>query len=158
MTLTSPPPAVDAPSSLETDPVFVVHKGGKLETRSRIAELSPKTLAMAYTPGVARVCMAIAAEPELAYRYTCKSNTVAVVTDRTAVLSLGDIGPAASLPVMEGKALLFREFGGVDAVAIALDCTDVDAIVETVVRISPPSEGSTSRTFPHPAASRSRSD
>ena len=86
---------------------------------------------------MARVCTAIAEEPELASDYTWVSNTVAVVTDGTAVLGLGDIGPAAALPVMEGKALLFKQFGGVDAVPICLDCTDVDEIVETVVRLAP---------------------
>ncbi len=94
-------------------------------------------LSMAYTPGVARVCTAIAEDPSLVRRYTWKSNVVAVVTDGTAVLGLGDIGPDASLPVMEGKALLFKEFGGVDSVPIALDCTDVDEFVETVVRMAP---------------------
>ncbi|MCD9199145.1 NADP-dependent malic enzyme [Aeromicrobium wangtongii] len=94
-------------------------------------------LSLAYTPGVARVCEAIASDPELAHDYTWVSNTVAVVTDGTAVLGLGDIGPAASMPVMEGKAILFKQFGGVDAIPIALDTTDVDEIVETVVRLAP---------------------
>ncbi|MCC9306860.1 NADP-dependent malic enzyme [Kitasatospora sp. RB6PN24] len=94
-------------------------------------------LSLAYTPGVARVCTAIAEQPELVHDYTWVANTVAVVTDGTAVLGLGDIGPAASLPVMEGKAILFKQFGGVDAVPIALDCTDVDEIVETVIRLAP---------------------
>jgi malate dehydrogenase (oxaloacetate-decarboxylating) len=94
-------------------------------------------LSLAYTPGVADVCRAIAAEPGLAADYTWVSNTVAVVTDGTAVLGLGHIGPAAAMPVMEGKAVLFKEFGGVDAVPICLDCTDVDDVVETVVRLAP---------------------
>ena len=94
-------------------------------------------LALAYTPGVARVSQAIAADPALAWDYTWKSNTVLVVSDGTAVLGLGDIGPAAALPVMEGKALLFKEFANVDAVPICLDCTDIDAVVETVARIAP---------------------
>ncbi|MFD0801875.1 NADP-dependent malic enzyme [Streptomonospora algeriensis] len=94
-------------------------------------------LALAYTPGVARVCTAIADSPELVDTYTWKSSVVAVVTDGSAVLGLGDIGPQASLPVMEGKALLFRKFGGLDAVPIALSCDGVDEIVETVERMAP---------------------
>ena len=94
-------------------------------------------LSMAYTPGVARVCTAIAEHPELAHDYTWVPNTVAVVTDGTAVLGLGDIGPAAAMPVMEGKAVLFKQFGGVDAIPICLDTTDVDEIVETVIRLAP---------------------
>jgi malate dehydrogenase (oxaloacetate-decarboxylating) len=94
-------------------------------------------LSRAYTPGVARVCTAIEADPALAFEYTSKAHTVAVVTDGTAVLGLGNIGPAAALPVMEGKALLFKGFGGVDAVPVCLDCTGVDEIVDTVARIAP---------------------
>ena len=106
-------------------------------SRPRVHVRDADDLSKAYTPGVARVCTAIAEEPSLVRRYTWKSNVVAVVTDGTAVLGLGDIGPAASLPVMEGKALLFKEFGGVDSVPIALDCTDVDEFVETVARMAP---------------------
>src|SRR5215210_3464057 len=94
-------------------------------------------LSMAYTPGVARVCRAIAEEPDKAFQYTIKRNTVAVVTDGTAVLGLGDIGPAAALPVMEGKAMLFKEFADVDAFPICLDTKDPDEIVETVKRLAP---------------------
>ncbi|WTA16478.1 NADP-dependent malic enzyme [Nocardioides sp. NBC_00850] len=102
------------------------------------ASVSDKaSLSMAYTPGVARVCTAIAENPELAHTYTWVPNTVAVVTDGTAVLGLGDIGPAAAMPVMEGKAVLFKEFGGVDSIPICLDTTDVDEIVETVIRMAP---------------------
>ncbi len=119
------------------DPVFALHVGGKMEVASRVALNGPEELSMAYTPGVARVCEAIAAEPELADDYTWVSNTVAVVTDGTAVLGLGDIGPKAAMPVMEGKAVLFKQFGGVDAVPICLDTTDVDEIVETVARLAP---------------------
>jgi malate dehydrogenase (oxaloacetate-decarboxylating) len=119
------------------DPVFDLHVGGKIEVTSTIKVHDAEALSKAYTPGVARVCTAIAQQPELVRRYTWKANTVAVVTDGTAVLGLGDIGPQASLPVMEGKALLFKEFGGVDSVPIALDCTDVDEFVETVVRLAP---------------------
>ncbi|GAA0619460.1 NADP-dependent malic enzyme [Kribbella sandramycini] len=119
------------------DPVFDLHVGGKIEVTSSVHVTDAAELSKAYTPGVARVCTAIAADPSLARRYTWRSNVVAVVTDGTAVLGLGDIGPTASLPVMEGKALLFKEFGGVDSVPIALDCTDVDEFVETVVRMAP---------------------
>jgi malate dehydrogenase (oxaloacetate-decarboxylating) len=119
------------------DPVFDLHVGGKIEVTSTVKVSDADDLSKAYTPGVARVCTAIAEDPALVRRYTWKANVVAVVTDGTAVLGLGDIGPAASLPVMEGKALLFKEFGGVDSVPIALDCTDVDEFVETVVRLAP---------------------
>src|SRR4051795_5718621 len=122
---------------LESDPVFVLHRGGKMEIAQTVALEGREDLSMAYTPGVARVCEAIAARPELAHDYTWVSNTVAVVTDGTAVLGLGDIGPAAAMPVMEGKAVLFKRFGGVDAVPICLDTTDADEIVETVVRLAP---------------------
>src|SRR5436305_4462870 len=118
-------------------PVFVLHRGGKIEVVSKVPVRDRDDLSLAYTPGVAEVCLAIADHPELVHEYTWKGSTVAVVTDGTAVLGLGDIGPAASLPVMEGKALLFKQFGGVDAVPIALDSKDVDHIVETVVRIAP---------------------
>jgi len=119
------------------DPVFDLHIGGKIEVTSTVEVGDADDLSKVYTPGVARVCTAIAEDPSLVRRYTWKANVVAVVTDGTAVLGLGDIGPAASLPVMEGKALLFKEFGGVDSVPIALDCTDVDEFVETVVRLAP---------------------
>jgi malate dehydrogenase (oxaloacetate-decarboxylating) len=121
----------------EIDPAFALHRGGKIEVCSTVPVRDGDDLSLAYTPGVARVCTAIADTPELVYDYTWKSNTVAVVTDGTAVLGLGDIGPAAALPVMEGKALLFKQFGGVDAVPICLDCTDVDELVETVARLAP---------------------
>ena len=121
----------------DLDPAFPLHRGGKVEIRPTVRVRDRAGLALAYTPGVARVCQAIAMEPALVYDYTWKSNTVLVVTDGTAVLGLGNIGPAAALPVMEGKALLFKEFGAVDAVPICLDCTDVDEIIETVVRIAP---------------------
>jgi malate dehydrogenase (oxaloacetate-decarboxylating) len=119
------------------DPVFALHRGGKMEVTSTVPVRDADDLSLAYTPGVAEVCTAIANKPELVHDYTWKSQVVAVVTDGTAVLGLGDIGPEASLPVMEGKAILFKQFGGVDAVPIALACTDVDEIVETVVRLSP---------------------
>src|SRR3954447_5584995 len=120
-----------------TDPAFALHVDGKLSTTSTVPLRDRADLSLAYTPGVARVCSAIARTPELVHDLTWKSHVVAVVTDGSAVLGLGDIGPAASLPVMEGKAVLFKEFGGVDAVPICLDSQDVDEIVDTVVRIAP---------------------
>ena len=108
-----------------------------METVSTVALTGPEELSLAYTPGVARVCEAIAADPSLTQHYTWVPNTVAVVTDGTAVLGLGDIGPAAAMPVMEGKAVLFKQFGGVDAVPICLDTTDAEEIIETVVRLAP---------------------
>jgi malate dehydrogenase (oxaloacetate-decarboxylating) len=119
------------------DPAFGLHRGGKLEISATVPVQNADDLSLAYTPGVARVCSGIAERPELVHEYTWKSNVVAVVTDGTAVLGLGDIGPEASLPVMEGKAILFKQFGGVDAIPLALDCTDVDEIVETVARLAP---------------------
>ncbi|MET9912527.1 NADP-dependent malic enzyme [Streptomyces sp. NPDC006476] len=119
------------------DPAFALHRGGKMAVQATVPVRDKDDLSLAYTPGVARVCTAIAEKPELVHDYTWKSSVVAVVTDGTAVLGLGDIGPEASLPVMEGKAILFKQFGGVDAVPIALDTTDVDEIVETVVRLAP---------------------
>ncbi|MFJ9425651.1 NADP-dependent malic enzyme [Streptomyces sp. NPDC101249] len=119
------------------DPAFALHRGGKMAVQATVPIRDKDDLSLAYTPGVARVCTAIAEQPELVHDYTWKSSVVAVVTDGTAVLGLGDIGPEASLPVMEGKAILFKQFGGVDAVPIALACTDVDEIVETVVRLAP---------------------
>jgi malate dehydrogenase (oxaloacetate-decarboxylating) len=119
------------------DPAFALHRGGKMAVQATVPVRDKDDLSLAYTPGVARVCSAIAEQPELVNDYTWKSSVVAVVTDGTAVLGLGDIGPEASLPVMEGKAILFKQFGGVDAVPIALDCTGVDEIVETVARLAP---------------------
>ncbi|MFL1380293.1 MULTISPECIES: NAD(P)-dependent malic enzyme [unclassified Nocardiopsis] len=123
--------------NLDDDPAFALHRGGKLQVVSTVDVHDQEGLSLAYTPGVARVCNGIADSPELVEDYTWRSNLVAVVTDGTAVLGLGDIGPEASLPVMEGKSLLFKQFAGVDSVPIALACTDVDEIVETVVRMAP---------------------
>jgi malate dehydrogenase (oxaloacetate-decarboxylating) len=128
---------VTALSVRTDDPVFDLHRGGKLAIASTAPLASPEDLAMAYTPGVARVSSAIAEDESLAAEYTWVSNVVAVVTDGTAVLGLGDIGPRAAMPVMEGKAALFKQFGGVDAVPICLDTKDPDEIVETVVRLAP---------------------
>ncbi|MEV0314690.1 NAD(P)-dependent malic enzyme [Nonomuraea fuscirosea] len=130
-------PASASVDSLDQDPAFALHRGGKIEIRSTVQVRDADDLSLAYTPGVARVCSAIADNPALADDYTWASRVIAVVSDGTAVLGLGDIGPAAAMPVMEGKALLFKEFANVDAVPICLDCTDVDALVETVVRLAP---------------------
>ena len=110
---------------------------GKLDTVSKVQVKTREDLALAYTPGVAEPCKVIAKDPEAAYRYTIKSNTVAVVSDGSAVLGLGNIGPLAAMPVMEGKAVLFKEFGGINAFPICLDTQDTEEIIETVVRIAP---------------------
>jgi malate dehydrogenase (oxaloacetate-decarboxylating) len=120
-----------------SDRTFQLHAGGKIEVVGKIAIKTRDDLSMAYTPGVARVCRAIAENPDRARSLTIKANTVAVVTDGSAVLGLGNLGPEGALPVMEGKAMLFKEFGGVDAFPICLNTQDVDEIVETVERISP---------------------
>ncbi len=119
------------------DRTFALHDRGKLETISRIPLRNADDLSMAYTPGVARICLAIAEDPAKAYELTIRNNTVAIVSDGTAVLGLGDIGPLAALPVMEGKALLFKEFAGVDAFPMCLDVSSPQEIVETVIRIAP---------------------
>lgn len=119
------------------DRTFRLHEGGKIEVTSRIAVRNQDDLAMAYTPGVGRVCKAIAADPERVYDLTIKQNTVAIVTDGSAVLGLGNLGPEGALPVMEGKALLFKEFAGIDAFPVCLATQNTDEIVETVKRIAP---------------------
>ncbi|MET8863308.1 NADP-dependent malic enzyme [Nonomuraea sp. NPDC004580] len=129
-------PASDS-TALDADPAFALHRGGKIEIRSTVRVRDADDLSLAYTPGVARVCSGIADDPALAADYTWVSRVVAVISDGTAVLGLGDIGPSAAMPVMEGKALLFKEFANVDAVPLCLDCTDVDALVETVTRLAP---------------------
>src|SRR4051812_6153783 len=120
-----------------SDRTFLVHLGGKLTIESKVPIRNRDDLSLIYTPGVARVCMAIAENPEDARRLTIKRNTVAVVTDGSAVLGLGNIGPLAALPGMEGKAALFKQFGGVDAWPVCLDTQDPDAIVEIVRAIAP---------------------
>ncbi|HYV82024.1 MAG TPA: malic enzyme-like NAD(P)-binding protein [Pyrinomonadaceae bacterium] len=119
-----------------SDRTFLMHLGGKIEVVSKVPLKTRADLSMAYTPGVARICDAIAKDPEKVFTLTIKKNTVAIVTDGTAVLGLGDIGPAAALPVMEGKAMLFKEFAGVDAFPICLNTKDPDEIVRTVKAIS----------------------
>lgn len=119
-----------------SDRTFLMHLGGKIEMVSKMPLKTRSDLSMAYTPGVARVCEAIAKDPEKVFNLTIKKNTVAVVTDGTAVLGLGDIGPAAAMPVMEGKAQLFKEFGGVDAFPICLNTKDPHEIVQTIKNIA----------------------
>ncbi|HSP39672.1 MAG TPA: NADP-dependent malic enzyme [Frankiaceae bacterium] len=120
-----------------SDRTFLLHLGGKIEVTSKVPLRTRDDMSMAYTPGVARVCLAIAEAPEDARRLTIKRNTVAVVTDGSAVLGLGNIGPAAALPVMEGKAALFKRFAGIDAWPVCLDTQDVDEIVRTVQLLAP---------------------
>ncbi|MBE9043883.1 NAD-dependent malic enzyme [Pleurocapsales cyanobacterium LEGE 10410] len=120
-----------------SDRTFAIHQGGKISVESKLPLHSQSDLAMAYTPGVGRICRAIAENPELVYDLTIKSNTVAVVTDGSAVLGLGNLGAAASLPVMEGKALLFKKFAGIDAFPIALDTQDTEEIIKAVKEFAP---------------------
>src|SRR3954449_11547740 len=120
-----------------SDRTFLMHKGGKIEIVGKVPIKTRDDLSMAYTPGVARVSSAIHDDPEAAWALTIKGNTVAVVSDGTAVLGLGDIGPGAAMPVMEGKAMLFRELAGVDAFPLCLDTKDVDEIVAIVKAVAP---------------------
>ncbi|NET52959.1 MAG: NADP-dependent malic enzyme, partial [Merismopedia sp. SIO2A8] len=130
--------ALDAITVLSVkDRTFQLHQGGKINVTSRHALVNQSDLAMAYTPGVGRVCSAIAQDPERVYELTIKSNMVAVVTDGSAVLGLGNLGPEAALPVMEGKAMLFKEFAGIDAFPVCLATQDVDEIVQAVKHLSP---------------------
>ncbi|PSB36145.1 NAD-dependent malic enzyme [filamentous cyanobacterium Phorm 46] len=119
------------------DRTFDLHRGGKISVISKISLKRQSDLAMAYTPGVARICTAIANDPQQVYNLTIKQNTVAIVTDGSAVLGLGNLGPAAALPVMEGKAMLFKEFAGIDAFPICLDTQDTEEIIRTVQNIAP---------------------
>ncbi|MDQ2587054.1 NAD(P)-dependent malic enzyme [Saccharothrix yanglingensis] len=124
-------------AELTDDEIFAAHEGGKLGIGVTASLADSRALSIAYSPGVARVSQAIAGDPSLAARYTWAHRLVAVVSDGTAVLGLGDIGASASLPVMEGKAALFKTFGGLDSIPLVLDTTDVDEIVETLVRLRP---------------------
>ena len=132
-----------------------MHKGGKIEVNPKVPIKTRDDLSMAYTPGVARVSMAIHEDPAKAWTLTIKSNTVAIVSDGTAVLGLGDIGPEAAMPVMEGKAMLFKEFAGVDAFPLCIDTKDVDQIVAFVKAAAPTFGGINWRTSRRRAASRS---
>ncbi|GAB4529027.1 MAG: ACT domain-containing protein [Pleurocapsa sp.] len=120
-----------------SDRTFAIHQGGKISIESKLPLNSQSDLAMAYTPGVGRICRAIAETPDLVYSLTIKKNTVAVVTDGSAVLGLGNLGPGGALPVMEGKALLFKAFAGIDAFPICLDTQDTEEIIKTVKYIAP---------------------
>ncbi|GAA0719021.1 NADP-dependent malic enzyme [Dactylosporangium roseum] len=124
-------------SATVPDPVFDLHNGGKLAVQSTVPLATREDLSLAYTPGVARVCEAIAADESLVHQLTWVGKAVAVVTDGSAVLGLGNIGPRAAMPVMEGKAVLFKQFGGVDAVPICLDTQDTDEIVRIVTALAP---------------------
>jgi malate dehydrogenase (oxaloacetate-decarboxylating) len=120
-----------------SDRTFLAHMGGKIEVKPKISLNTRDVLSMVYTPGVARVCRAIADEPKQAFNLTVKRNTIAVVSDGTAVLGLGDVGPEAAMPVMEGKAMLFKELADVDAYPICLSCTDTEEIINTIKNIAP---------------------
>lgn len=134
------------------DRTFRIHEGGKIEVNPLCPVGDAHDLAMAYTPGVARVCLAISENPLLAHEYTIARNTVAIVSDGTAVLGLGRIGPAAAMPVMEGKALLFKEFGGVDAFPICLDVANPEELIESVIRLAPSFGGINLEDIAAPAA------
>ncbi len=118
-------------------PAFVAHEGGKVEVQATKPLNDAADLSLLYTPGVADVCLAIAEDPSLSRRFTARHNTVAVITDGTAVLGLGDIGPLAAMPVMEGKAVLFKHFAGVDAIPVCLESGTIDELVETIARLAP---------------------
>ncbi|MBP3037060.1 NADP-dependent malic enzyme [Arthrobacter sp. zg-ZUI100] len=128
---------VNTQQPISTEDIFASHEGGKLSVEPLLPLDSSRALSIAYTPGVAQVSRAIAADPGLAASHTWASRLVVVVSDGTAVLGLGDIGPAASLPVMEGKSALFKAFGGLNSIPLVLDTTDVDEIIETLVRLRP---------------------
>ena len=136
-TATGAVPMPVSPRTSDDDPVFALHRGGKIGVELTSPLENAYDLSLAYTPGVAKVCLAIEETPALAEDYTWRGNLVAVVTDGTAVLGLGDIGPAAAMPVMEGKAALFKHFAGVDSVPICLDTKDTDEIIDTVARMAP---------------------
>ncbi len=133
----STPPVSNPELVVADEEIFAAHEGGKLSVELRAPLDTQRALSIAYTPGVAQVCRAIAADDSLAARYTWAHRLVAVVSDGSAVLGLGDIGPTASLPVMEGKSALFKAFGGLDSIPIVLATNDPDEIVETLVRLRP---------------------
>jgi malate dehydrogenase (oxaloacetate-decarboxylating) len=137
MTAVNDPLATDLNTPVTDDEIFRAHEGGKLDISVPRSITDSRALSIAYTPGVAKVSRAIAEDASLVDKYTWTSRLVAVVSDGTAVLGLGDIGPRASLPVMEGKAALFKTFGGLNSIPLVLDTTDVDEIVETLVRLRP---------------------
>ncbi len=137
-----------------SDRVFLMHLGGKLEVTSRVQIKNRDDLSMAYTPGVARICKTIFEDPESAFSLTVRRNMVAVVSDGSAVLGMGNIGPAAAMPVMEGKAILFKEFGGVDAFPICLDTQDTKEIISIVKALGPTFGGITSKISRHLDASK----
>ena len=139
-----------------SDDTFLMHLGGKLEIQSKVPLKTRADLSMAYTPGVARVCTAIEREPQSSFNLTIRKNCVAVISDGSAVLGLGNIGGAAAMPVMEGKAILFKEFGGVDAFPLCLDTQDPDQIVQFCQAVAP-TAASTSKTSPPPGVSISNS-
>ena len=122
---------------IDDEEIFAAHVGGKLSVELKAPLDTQRALSIAYTPGVAQVSRAIASDHTLAARYTWANRLVAVISDGTAVLGLGDIGPSASLPVMEGKSALFKTFGGLDSIPIVLDTKDPDEIVETIIRLRP---------------------
>src|SRR5699024_680727 len=130
-------PHVHHSADLCDDEIFAAHESGKLSIRTARPRKTQRDLSICYTPAVARVCTAIAEEPSLASRFTGVGNTVAIISDGTAVLGLGDIGPRAALPVMEGKAQLFDRFAGLNAIPIVLDETDTDRLVEVIKAIAP---------------------
>ncbi len=138
------------------DPVLEMHRGGKISVKSRIVIDSISTIRKVYTPGVAKVCKLIQRKPELAYDYTVIPNTVAIVTNGTAILGLGDIGAVAGMPVMEGKAALFDALVGINGVPILIQSKDTEEIIRTVASSPPRSAPSRSRTSRPPSASRSR--
>ena len=140
-----------------SDRTFQLHRHGKIEIRNKVPVTTHADLSHVYTPGVGRVSMAIHENPEAAWSLTVKSNTVAVVTDGTAVLGLGDIGPEAAMPVMEGKAMLFKSFGAIDAWPLCLDTKDPDEIVQIVKAVAPGFGGILLEDISARAASRSRS-
>jgi malate dehydrogenase (oxaloacetate-decarboxylating) len=137
VTATNDRTVTDLDRPVTDEEVFAAHEGGKLDVGVPREIVDPRTLAIAYTPGVAKVSSAIAKDPSMAARYTWAHRLVAVVSDGTAVLGLGDIGASASLPVMEGKSALFKTFGGLNSIPLVLNTTDVDEIVETLVRLRP---------------------